>query len=932
MKRILLILLICNWFNGLTVIGQELPPIVYFTPETHLGGNQNWAITQSEEKSIYVANNEGLLEFNGVNWRLYPSENGTIIRSVFSKDELIYTGSYMDFGYWKKNELGDLQYFSLGKTVFEDMIEDEQFWGIKSIDQWVIFQSLNRIYLYDSKTGEISFIDSTGIVKMFIVDTNLYFQEVENGIFTIQNGAAVKIEGLNALKGEQIINMFGDQDNITIITETTGFYTFVNNELTQWKTESDHLLEEYNVYSAIQLEDKSFALGTISDGLLLVDQTGNEIIHLTQGNGLGNNTVLSLFEDIDNNVWVGLDNGVNLINLKSPFSIFNDDKGKIGAVYTSMVFENSLYLGTNQGLFYRPENSKESFQLVKGTNGQVWNLFVYDDTLFCGHNLGTFVVNGGVSKLVSNIPGTWNIQFLEKDMLIQGNYAGMSILTKVNGEWTIKHKIEGFDYSVRFLEIDSNNTLWVNHEYKGVFRLKLNSEKTEVVEVNLESSVEKGKNSGLIKYNDKIIYNSVAGVFAFNHELNRFEIDSTLSTIYKNEDSYISGKMVVDPSQNLWFFTESGIGYFSNGLFNEQPSYINIAIPSSLRHSVIGYESIFQLDKENYLLGTTNGYILIDKSALKRNKNKLYINSVEIDSKKEGLKSIPINDEFSLPFTSNSISFTYSVPEFDKYMDTEYQYILEGDQSNWSPWSKTNSVTFNNLFHGDYTFRLRSRTGDVINEEVDAKKFTIKKPFYASNVAIIIYLILGVTLLLTIHYVYNGYYRRQKKRLLEENKRLLALAELEGQKEIIQIRNAGLNKEIESRNRELAVSTVSMIKKNEVLNSIKQELLKFKSVSGINSILKLIDTNINNKEDWEFFEEAFNHADKDYFKKVKKIHPQLTSKDLQLCVYLRLNLSSKEIAQLFNISPRSVEIKRYRLRKKLNLSSEINLNDYFINL
>ena len=67
------------------------------------------------------------------------------------------------------------------------------------------------------------------------------------------------------------------------------------------------------------------------------------------------------------------------------------------------------------------------------------------------------------------------------------------------------------------------------------------------------------------------------------------------------------------------------------------------------------------------------------------------------------------------------------------------------------------------------------------------------------------------------------------------------------------------------------------------------------------------------------FKEAFNNADKDFIKKLKSIHPNLTPNDLRLCAYLRLNLSSKEIAPLLNISPRSVEVKRYRLRKKMEL-------------
>ncbi|MEM6517122.1 MAG: LuxR C-terminal-related transcriptional regulator [Bacteroidota bacterium] len=99
---------------------------------------------------------------------------------------------------------------------------------------------------------------------------------------------------------------------------------------------------------------------------------------------------------------------------------------------------------------------------------------------------------------------------------------------------------------------------------------------------------------------------------------------------------------------------------------------------------------------------------------------------------------------------------------------------------------------------------------------------------------------------------------------------------------------------------------------------------------GLNPVIKIIDKNINNKDDWKFFQEAFNNADKDFLKKIKSIHPNLTPNDLRLCAYLRLNLTSKEIAPLLNISPKSVEVKRYRLRKKMNLEHQEGLTDYIL--
>ena len=190
-------ILFISCLNG---YAQELPPITNYKSEIYKGENQNWSISQSSDKYIYVANNKGLLEFNGSNWVLYPSPNGTILRSVHVTDKTIFTGSYMDFGYWKRDDFGKLQYTSLGEPIFNDMVEDEQFWKITSSGQWILFQSLNRIYIYDTLDGGINFINASGIVAMFETKKGIYFQEVNKGVFKIQNGVSEKVEELDLLK------------------------------------------------------------------------------------------------------------------------------------------------------------------------------------------------------------------------------------------------------------------------------------------------------------------------------------------------------------------------------------------------------------------------------------------------------------------------------------------------------------------------------------------------------------------------------------------------------------------------------------------------------------------------------------------------------------------------------------------------------------
>ena len=179
---------------------------------------------------------------------------------------------------------------------------------------------------------------------------------------------------------------------------------------------------------------------------------------------------------------------------------------------------------------------------------------------------------------------------------------------------------------------------------------------------------------------------------------------------------------------------------------------------------------------------------------------------------------------------------------------------------------------------------------------------------------------------------YKRYYKKQREQILKQKTKDLELRDLAAQKEIIELKNEKLSHEIEARNRELAISTMNMISKTSTLNSLKEQLIHYNEDNKLKPVISNINKIINDKKDWQFFEKAFNHADKKFFKKLKEKHPELTPNDLRLCVYLRLNLSSKEIAPLLNISPRSVEIKRYRLRKKLDLERDTNLNDYFINL
>ncbi|WP_445384821.1 helix-turn-helix transcriptional regulator [Robiginitalea sp. IMCC44478] len=204
--------------------------------------------------------------------------------------------------------------------------------------------------------------------------------------------------------------------------------------------------------------------------------------------------------------------------------------------------------------------------------------------------------------------------------------------------------------------------------------------------------------------------------------------------------------------------------------------------------------------------------------------------------------------------------------------------------------------------------------------------------FNMSGPNTLLYLLILALFIAVVFVTYQGNLWR-KRRNKDGVERKAEIKIFQKFKDKINAENLKLSKEVGNKNKELAAMTLMLVRKNELLGRVKKEL---RSLPGapeqIKSIIRQIDRDLNQSDDWELFKEAFNNADQKFLKKLKKAHPNLTPNDIRLCAYLRLNLASKEIAPLFNISVRSLEIKRYRLRKKMNLSPEDNLVKYILDL
>ena len=916
------------------MVAQERPTVQTYKPLDYGGENQNWSISQSKDKYIYVANNKGLLEFNGSEWRLYNSPNESIIRSVYAIGNKIYTGCYREFGFWERNQFGLLQYISLSKKLDIKFLDDEEFWNIIELDNHILFQSLNRIYIYNLTSKAYSFIESkTGISKMFKVNGTIYYQKNREGLYKIENGSSKLVSNNKILKEHILVNVFNFRDKLLLATEDWGFYVLDNSTLVNWNVPANQLLVKENIYRATQLKDNGIIVGTRSNGILHINKEGRIGYRINTINGLSDNTIHFVFEDAERNLWLALNNGINCVNIESPFSVFNEEKGRIGTVNTSAIYDGNLYLGSNQGLFCKSLNEDAEFKFIEGTQGAVWSLTEIDNTLFCGHDSGTLVVkNNSVSK-IAGIQGTWNVLPISDNLLLQGNYDGLYILENQNGNWRLRNKIEGFNLSSRFFEISKNGLILVGHEYRGVYKVKVNNQLTKAVKIAIDSTIKSEINSSILKYNDDLLFTSKQGVFKYNDAKNRFYKHSVLSKLI-TKDKNSSGKLIFNKSTNTLFsFSKKTLNYISPGKLTNTPIIQSISFSETLPRAQTGYENITHVKDKKYLIGTSSGFVVVDLDKFEKKAYTVNINSISKHNINSDLEYVNKNETGFFKNRDNNIEFRCNVAQFDKYFDTEYQYQLKSMYPEWSNWDSNPIVSFSNLPHGDYIFNVRSKVGDNLTSNIATYKFTIDKPWYLTNLMIVVYCLLFIFFSLFMHNVYKRYYRKQRERLLENTMRELELKELENKQQLMQFNNEKLKNDIAAKTRELGISTMSLIKKNEFLSKIKEEIkLASENDKNLKSVIKIIDKNLNNTDDWHLFEEAFNNADQDFLKKIKTEHPSLTSNDLRLCAYLRLNLSSKEIAPLLNISTRSVEVKRYRLRKKMNLDHDDSLSDYILEI
>lgn len=929
------------------------PMVQRYTKSDYKAANQNWAVATGKQGIMYVANADGLLVFDGQYWTLNHLPNKSTVRSVVVDEEgRIYTGGLAEFGYWEDSGYGHLKYHSVSRLLDDDQAVRDEIWKIVIDGSRVLFQSFSRVYVYENNS--VRTIRGAGQPFLFLhqVHGRLFIELLPSGLHELKGDSLVPVKDNGALTGANVLTMLPFRhDEILIGTSKSGLFIMDRTgAIRKWQNAADELLRAAQLNNGLKIGNH-YAFGTILNGVVVIDEEGHIVQHLHKGNGLQNNTVLGIHLDLQQNIWVGLDNGVDRIEINAPLYYYADNSGSIGTVYAAKIFEGNIYLGTNQGLFYSPWPVGQSYQpfvftLVEGSQGQVWDLTVVDGELLCGHNDGTYKVSGGRLAKLSPVTGGWTLRQLPNrpNTLVQGTYTGLTVFTKTAAGCTFSHRIGGYSDPTQFIEPVSPIRIWASG-YKGLRLLTLDENLEQVHQVQVYDSA-----NGLPESTNINVF-GLAGHPVFATDSGFYRYDEITDRFYPYEQlngqlgSFaFSNKIIRADSSRYWFIDRGRISLVYFGPKGK------VQIDSTQFAALNGrmmkfYESINRVRDDVYLISLDEGFAIYQAADTVADTRRLpapLIRTVSnITDSLSGERYTP-GVAIDIPYKHNNIRISYAAPWYS-VIPLRYQFFLDGHSRTWSEWGEAAQKEFTNLRQGDYVFRVRAMAPDGTVSGITDFRFTVRPPWYLSWAAFAVY----AAGLMLLFFAGRSWYRhkiQKHRRLVQENmirqqQELLRKEAKENEQRLIRLKNERLEQELASKNRELANSAMSIVYKNELLNKVHDELLQLRDGEGrklsndqLRKINKIIEDARSDERDWNIFEESFNEAHENFFKKLKADYPELVPNDLKLCAYLRMNMNSKEIASLLNITTRGVEIRRYRLRKKLSLPHNKNLTEFLLEL
>mgnify|MGYP001794850346 CR=1 FL=1 len=829
--------------------------VTNFLPNEYKGHAQNWSITQDNRGVIYVANINGILQYDGHEWRSLPVEDFQVARD---KNGRIYT----HLGYLEADSLNQIQYHSL-KSLLPAKKQALHNFNTREIvlnDNFIAFHKVGSLSIYQNNQLKVIPLSSEFLRPALAINQTVYMTKKGTGLMKLTKQRQWQlVPGGETFADKNITSAvaFG-KGQWLLSTLQNGLYLMDATGFRAWNVPVNIFLKNNQINCSLPLSDNLIAFGTVHNGVVIIDHQGNIVQRINQRNGLNSNYVRALFLDQDNALWLALNNGVALVEINSPFSLWNQQVGLKGAVnHIAELYQNRFYVGTSQGVFYRayhtqsiPDAPKGRFKLIDNTKGSVYHLLNTKNGILSAHRKGIFLIKDTTAqKLVTTPSVVFTIipaSFAGKEYTIAGTGKGMLLLEKTENGWQYKHPIQGHDVYTRHFYQDPQGYLWVTTE-EGIYRFKLSTSLDRIVEKKLYTVSEglpaekENRVFGLV--NQSMLIGTVKGIYIYDRSSDRFKPYSQLKV------NGVIQWIKSDKPGNLWLWTKSGVVYAQKKGANR---FVLEHHPFNQYRELFSHyvaPQVIPIDDKNVLFTTRDG-VLHYNSLLKKKHQKpfeLLIRKVSIVNGKDSLvfggnftreqPDIFVSDQpdskvFTFPYQFNHLHFTCSAIYYPNSHLTQYQYLLEGFETKWSDWTSMTNKEFTNLPAGSYTFKVRARNVQGTLSNVATYRFVIAPPWYQTTQAYIVFGLLGLLLVWGIVYLNTYRLKRQKSHLQTVvNERTQEIRHqnqtLETQKEEILTQAQKLEEQthyLKSANDEIAQKNTELEKQKEEILAQSQNL------------------------------------------------------------------------------------------------------------
>ena len=916
-------------------------PLVFHVTNASLKATEVRELKQTPNGLYFIASAGGLIESNGVKHFTYNKGKLSNLIAIHAlNDSIIYSGGNGGFGRWEKTAFGEFTYESLHYVAptKTDYLQP-RFTDVVLHNDQIVFQSLDYLYYHDLATGAlVNQKAKTYFTNIFKTKNHLFSSDFDNTIFKIENGEEIVFQSFTK-KNSEIVEIIELENNS---------FLFISKNGELWKKENKRLtqvakFDSVQINDAIQTEQGELVLGTTQNGIYFLDATYEVKAKVKKGSGLSSDYVRNVYEDRSQNIWASSDLGIHLISRGESITEIIDENKK-GVINDFLLDKNVYFKATNQGLFAVSKTKGNHFsQLIPNSQGINWGIEKIDGEIFVGHEDGVFTYKNNQLKPLHNM-GVWNFKQhpKRKDLIYCGTYNGIILLKKTDNRWSFYKRLDGFYDSSRFMEFD-RNTLWVCHPAKGFFEINLDSKLENVVELEFHQNFKAEDRyfyNYFFKMNEEIVFYNPTGFYKFDYTDDRFYPSQTPSEIFKG----LQGISQITQIDNYLYFGNSK----AIGKIDLEDEYKRTIFPLSqqglrfmgdflkfkkLQNNIIG----FNAGGKPYVYENSKTKTVSEKQISKPIIKKIIFKGTT----DEIVKNINQKSIGSIPYNNNSLQVEVLIPSQLSNPNHTLEYKLN-DNDKWRTSNNNFLVDISSIPINENNLQLRISNLEGNVSESIKYDFTINQLWYLSANAIRLYII-GVLVIYGIAYMAI---RRKnnidKKKFIEREKekqrekiRQLEIGKLKVDKERLQLEQEKLQLELKNHNQEIAYSTYNNVKKNEMLRSLKEYIFKINGVdkgNGLNqkmkSIVSKIDNTFDDSNDWVKFDYHFKKANPNFFDRLSELHTNLTANDKRICAFMKMQIPTKQIASFLNINVKSLEMTRYRLRKKLKLKSRTDLYTY----